>query len=181
MNYEQRTMNYELYTMNNELLKFNPLTPCPLTTCNNQHYPPTSVGAPFSRRRHGDVVWSMNNEQPTMNKNMQNKPNLPDAQVNVTSFITKDYENICLRRCGKNKAKQTQFTPLDGGFRLSNGANPIQTQFQSFCCGMSTCLPGPRFRQKRCKNHKKSLHFFQNQPIFAPVAEPFLSSLFDVF
>jgi len=40
---------------------------------------------------------------------MQNKPNLPDAQMNVTSFYTKDYENVPLRRCGKTKPIQSQY------------------------------------------------------------------------
>jgi hypothetical protein len=40
---------------------------------------------------------------------MQNKANLLDIQMNVTSVKTKDYENE--RLCGreKNKPKQTQF------------------------------------------------------------------------
>jgi len=37
------------------------------------------------------------------------KANLPDAQMNASSIITKYYENLPLRRCGENKAKQTQF------------------------------------------------------------------------
>ncbi len=81
---------------------------------------------------------------------MQNKPNFRNAKMNITPVTIKDYENLCLRKPPKNKpnsnpnkpnskpitnekcymnmqnkAKQTQFTPLDGGFRLSNGANPI--------------------------------------------------------
>jgi len=40
---------------------------------------------------------------------MQNKANLLDAQMNVTSVITMDYVNIRLRRGFKNKPKQTQF------------------------------------------------------------------------
>ncbi len=42
---------------------------------------------------------------------MQNKPNLPDAQMNVTSFYTKDYENVPLRRCGKTNPIQSQNKP----------------------------------------------------------------------
>ena len=49
---------------------------------------------------------------------MQNKPNLLNAQTNVSSFITKDYENERLYRHGKNK--------------------PNQTQFQTFCWGCHT-------------------------------------------
>ena len=40
---------------------------------------------------------------------MQNKPNLLNAQINVSSFITKDYENGHLLGRRKNKPNQTQF------------------------------------------------------------------------
>ncbi len=42
---------------------------------------------------------------------MQNKPNLLNAQMNITTAITMDYVNIRLRSRFKNKAKQTQFKP----------------------------------------------------------------------
>jgi hypothetical protein len=35
---------------------------------------------------------------------MQNKANFPDAQMNVTKVLTKDYENKTLGQSGKNKA-----------------------------------------------------------------------------
>jgi len=35
---------------------------------------------------------------------IQNKPNFPDAQMNVTSIITVDYENIANCKLGENKA-----------------------------------------------------------------------------
>ena len=40
---------------------------------------------------------------------MQNKANLLDAQMNVRSLITVDYENKPLYRCGDNKPNQSQF------------------------------------------------------------------------
>ncbi len=40
---------------------------------------------------------------------MQNKPNLPAPQMNVTSFYTKDYENERLCRCVKTNPIQTQY------------------------------------------------------------------------
>ncbi|MBA7647080.1 hypothetical protein ES703_54850 [subsurface metagenome] len=43
---------------------------------------------------------------------MQNKANLLDSQMNVSSVLTKDYENEHLRRGWKNKAKQTQSNPI---------------------------------------------------------------------
>jgi len=42
---------------------------------------------------------------------MQNKPNLLNAQMNVSKVLTKDYENVRLRRRGENKPNQTQFHP----------------------------------------------------------------------
>ncbi len=47
---------------------------------------------------------------------MQNKPNFLDAQINVTSFIIKDYGNFYLLERRKNKANtnpiQTQTNPI---------------------------------------------------------------------
>jgi len=43
-----------------------------------------------------------------MKKQSQNKANLLDAQMNVSSILTKDYENVPLRRRGENKPNQTQ-------------------------------------------------------------------------
>jgi len=40
---------------------------------------------------------------------MQNKANLLDAQMNVSSILTKYYENVPLRRREENKPKQSQF------------------------------------------------------------------------
>ncbi len=39
---------------------------------------------------------------------MQNKPNLPYAQMNVNFFVPKDYQNQPLRRLPENKPNQTQ-------------------------------------------------------------------------
>ena len=51
---------------------------------------------------------------------MQNKPNLPDAQMNVSSILTKDYENIANWKLGENKANTNPIKP---------NTKPIQTQF----------------------------------------------------
>jgi len=48
-----------------------------------------------------------------MKKQTQNKPNLLNAQMNVSSVITKYYENACLRGREKNKPNQTQFEILN--------------------------------------------------------------------
>ena len=48
-------------------------------------------------------------ERQATNLFMQNKPNLPDNQMNVSSVKTKGYEDVRLFRRGENKAKQSQF------------------------------------------------------------------------
>ncbi len=53
-----------------------------------------------------------------MKKQSQNKANLLDAQMNVSSVITKDYENVSLRRRGENKPNQTQFTKCSNELKL---------------------------------------------------------------
>ena len=40
---------------------------------------------------------------------MQNKPNLLDAQMNVTSLITVDYENKSNWKLDENKPNQSQY------------------------------------------------------------------------
>jgi hypothetical protein len=39
---------------------------------------------------------------------MQNKPNLLDAQMNITSVKTMNYEQITMNNANKNKPNQTQ-------------------------------------------------------------------------
>jgi len=51
---------------------------------------------------------------------MQNKPNLLDALMNVTSFYTVDYENKRLADAAKTNPIQTQYKA---------NTNPIQSQF----------------------------------------------------
>ena len=41
----------------------------------------------------------------------QNKPNFKKAEMNVTSIITKDYENMSNWAIYENEPKQTQFLP----------------------------------------------------------------------
>ncbi len=42
---------------------------------------------------------------------MQNKPNLPKAQMNVNTVITMNNEQITMNNANKNKPNQTQFKP----------------------------------------------------------------------
>ena len=59
---------------------------------------------------------------------MQNKPNLPDAQMNVSSFYTVDYENKSNWKLGENKANtkpiQSQLKPIKANFKPKT--NPIK-------------------------------------------------------
>ena len=50
----------------------------------------------------------MNNEQQTMNSFMQNKPNFPDAQMNISYVKIKSYEQ---RTMNNEPIKQTQSNP----------------------------------------------------------------------
>jgi len=61
---------------------------------------------------------------------MQNKPNFPDAQMNLTSLITKSYENKTLGGCGKNKAntKPIKANKMPKQSQNKPNSNPIQTQ-----------------------------------------------------
>ena len=54
---------------------------------------------------------------------MQNKPNLPDAQMDVSSVLTKDYENLPLRRCGENKPNQSQLKPISMPIKANQREN----------------------------------------------------------
>ena len=62
----------------------------------------------------------MEKSTPNLTTFMQNKPNLPDAQMNVNSFRTTDYDDFADLRLRKNKAEQSQFQNL----RLPKGLQP---------------------------------------------------------
>ena len=53
---------------------------------------------------------------------MQNKANLLDTQMNVTSLITVDYENKPNWKLGENKANSKP---------IQSQSNPIQTQYKA--------------------------------------------------
>ncbi len=59
-------------------------------------------------------------------KQTQFKANLLDAQMNATSFITKEYENERLSRHGENEPNQTQFQT---GHLLVNRMKPKLLNF----------------------------------------------------
>ncbi len=56
---------------------------------------------------------------------MQNKANFRKSQMNVTSLITMEYENISDWTLGKNKPNQTQSNPIQSQFKanLSDAQN----------------------------------------------------------
>jgi hypothetical protein len=49
---------------------------------------------------------------------MQNKANLLDTQMNVNSFITKEYRKYSAFAVQKNKAKQSQFPKSQDEIKL---------------------------------------------------------------
>jgi len=55
---------------------------------------------------------------------IQFKPNLREAQMNVTSVTLKSYEENRAAQSSKNKPNQTQFNPIQ------SQSNPIKSQFQ---------------------------------------------------
>ena len=66
---------------------------------------------------------------------MQNKPNLPDAQMNISSVLTEYYENIPLHRRRQNKANskpiQSQSKPIKPNFKPNAPkTNPIKANFK---------------------------------------------------
>jgi len=65
---------------------------------------------------------------------MQNKPNFPNALINVNSVLTKEYENVPLRRHRQNKPNskpiQTQSNPISTQIRRKQTqSNPIFRAF----------------------------------------------------
>jgi len=53
---------------------------------------------------------------------MQNKPNVKDAQINVTLLDTKDYENICDWTLGENKPNSNPIKAEIPGMMACSGA-----------------------------------------------------------
>jgi len=73
-----------------------------------------------------------------------NKPNFGKAQMNVNVFSTKDYENVSLRRRGKNKPNQTQFQRQKMLLRLTiNGWRKSFGYLRSFCAKKNGVVPPP--------------------------------------
>jgi len=79
---------------------------------------------------------------------MQNKPNFPNTQMNISTAITMDYVNIRLRSRFKNKAKQTQFkansNPIKAIFTPDTPkTNPIKPNFKPVPRSGSTVFTFP--------------------------------------
>jgi len=79
---------------------------------------------------------------------MQNKANLLDAQMNISSVLTKDYENKPLRRRRENKPNQTQFPPNPDNF------NP---QFLLSSCLRVWCDNQPQSPPQKSHNFQESV------------------------
>ena len=66
---------------------------------------------------------------------MQNKPNLLNAQMNISTAVTMYYVNIRLRSRFKNKANQSQFKPNSNPIKANSNpikanSNPILSQMR---------------------------------------------------
>jgi len=94
--------------------------------------PPRSLGEGGSEG--GRIQYRVSSAQ--KNLIMQNKANLLNAQMNVSSILTKYYENVSLRRRWQNKANskpikanQTQFqtTPACRGVASGEAGRPKRT------------------------------------------------------
>jgi len=73
---------------------------------------------------------------------MQNKANLLNAQINVSSVLTKDYENDNAFRFYENKPNQTQFSRLwSAGFLklTSKPVWPMVVRFRLRLACFNTC------------------------------------------
>ena len=64
---------------------------------------------------------------------MQNKPNLPNALMNVTSFYTVDYENKPIGNLVKTNPIQTQTNPICR--MVKNDAKCVFTKDYEEKCG----------------------------------------------
>jgi len=77
---------------------------------------------------------------------MQNKPNLPDTQMNVSSAITMNYEQLTMNYANKNKPNSKPIEPK---------TNPKQTQFKA-----NTNPNKPNFKRDLAKmGHHKNFLF----------------------
>jgi len=70
------------------------------------------------------------------NQIIQNKPNLLNTQMNVSSFLIEDYKNVRLCSREKNKPKQSQTNskrsgdPLRVSFSESSNRGPIKANLK---------------------------------------------------
>jgi len=80
-----------------------------------------------------------------MKKQSQNKPNLLNAQMNVSSVITKDYENVPLRTRGK----QTQSNPIPPPhFNIKLALNFARRGFLKFVYSYFQMMRGHLFEMR---------------------------------
>jgi len=89
---------------------------------------------------------------------MQNKPNLLDAQMNVTSLITVDYENIANWKLGENKPNsnpiQSQSNPIKPNSRkakMNVGFYLTRTYENNLCSRLLENKPNSKPIQSQSK------------------------------
>jgi len=68
-------------------------------------------------------------DEPRATINMQNKPNLLNARMNVTSFYTVDYENKSNWKLGENKPNSKPIKANTNPIKANT--RPIQTQYKA--------------------------------------------------
>ena len=73
---------------------------------------------------------------------MQNKPNFLNARMNVTSVLTKDYENKPLCGRGQNKPNQTQLNPI---------SNPIEPNLPNARMNVTSVLTKDYENHRPCR------------------------------
>jgi len=105
---------------------------------------------------------------------MQNKPNLPNAQINVSTAITKEYKSVRLCRSAENKPNSN---PIQTQFKANS--KPIQSQFKANQTQSNpTCSELARTEQGRSvepisNQHRKAIPQFLLLPFYFLLASIF--------
>jgi len=85
---------------------------------------------------------------------MQNKPNLMDAQMNLTSLITMDYENIANWKLGENKPNTNPIKPNLQNDQMNVSAIITKDYKNKSNCSLAENKPNtnpnkPNFKRKK--------------------------------
>jgi hypothetical protein len=120
---------------------------------------------------------------------MQNKPNLLDAQMNVTSLITVDYENIANWKLGENKPNSRKAKMNISSALTKNYNNEQRTMNNERLCKTNPIKPNfylTYFNNLRIwrENLRVWCEFLLNSPLtkclFSPRHNTLSAKLFDL-